>query len=117
MTRLRRLFPVALAITLTTAATPAAADEAAPSFLMCSTKIYNGCFYSQPGFQGQEFKTIIFVPGCFQIPDTRSYEVSAPRPTTLYSEPNCTGQSHEIPGFGLSFIFGFTARSYHYPPA
>lgn len=107
----RKLSPLLLAAAaaLVTTATPANATETNA----CSSIIFNACFYSQPAFNGTEYRTTIYYPGCFTLPPSRSYHTDVV--VTVYSESNCTGQSAEIRGY-FGFDIGFAARSYLNPP-
>ncbi|AXB42151.1 hypothetical protein [Amycolatopsis albispora] len=82
--------------------------------LLCASKIYNGCFWPQPGFSGPWYQTTIYFSGCWHLPPSRSYDISAPKPVTLYAGTDCTGQSHQVPGWDWNPDLGFSAQSYHY---
>jgi len=107
--RLSSLLIITAAV-LATTATPANATAANA----CSSIIFNACFYSQPVFNGTEYRTTIYSHGCYTLPPSRSYHTDVN--ATVYSESDCTGQSKEISGY-FGFDIGFEARSYLYPPA
>lgn len=106
----RKAFAISLvaAATCVLAVNPAAA---APSYL-CDSIIYNACFYPEPGFQGAEYRTVIYSPGCFSLPPSRSYHTNVT--ATVYSADDCAGQQTEISGY-FGFDIGFDALSYRYP--
>lgn len=99
---------LACAATLVITATPASAVPSNP----CGSIIFNACFYSEPGFQGTEYRTTIYYHGCYTLPPSRSYHTNVT--ATAYSESDCTGQQAEISGY-FGFDIGFSALSYRYP--
>jgi len=92
----------------------AAPAQAAGPDMVCSSMIFNGCFWPQPGFGGPEHRTTIYFGGCWKIPASRSYGISAAHPVTLYAGSDCTGQSHSMSGWGFNPDIGFSAQSYYY---
>lgn len=109
MRKLRRLALIFPFLTLFGTALPAQAGEE----VSCSM-VYNACFWPQTGFSGPWYQTTIYSTGCWHLPPSRSYEISAAKPVTLYEGTGCTGQSHQMSGWGWNPNLGFSAQSYYY---
>lgn len=106
----RKLFATLAAAAAGLVITSGPADAASP--YPCDSIIYNACFYPEPAFHGAEYRTVIYSPGCFTLPPSRSYHTNVT--ATVYSADDCTGQHTEISGY-FGFDIGFSALSYRYP--
>ncbi|QFU89045.1 hypothetical protein [Amycolatopsis sp. YIM 10] len=114
MRKLRRTALIFPLLALFGFATPAQAEPAPEGPEALCSNIYNGCFWPQPGFNGPWYQTTIYYSGCWHLPPSRSYEISAAKPVTLYAGTDCTGQSHQMSGWGWNPDIGFSAQSYYY---